>query len=268
MIQAEGYHLEELRACVLAREFRDGERGFLGANMGVGRAALLLAHRLHAPNLRMLLGFSWANVASEGELKLHADSTDHRDTRWGEGWMHLDTMINSYRFFSDVFVIGALQVDRFGNSNLIGLGADHRALRFRGPGAMGSVSSTAFCNRFYLTPSRHTREVFVEKCDFVSALGWGAGGPDGRTRLGLPGGGPQLCVTPRCVFDFDDATKALRLRSVHAGHTAEEVLENTGCQVLVPDHVGETAGPTDEELATLREIVDPEGRLRESVRLV
>lgn len=259
---AEGYHRDELLACVLARELRDSERGFVGANMGVGRAAQLLAHRLHAPNLKMLLGFSWTSVADEGPLRLHPDSTDFRDARWAEGWMRLDTMISSYRFFSDVFVIGALQIDRFGNSNLIGLGEDHRALRFRGPGPMGSVSSTAFCDRFYLAPTRHTPEVFVDRCDFVSTVGWGDGGADGRVRLGLPGGGPQLCVTPLCVFDFAERTKALRLRSVHAGRTVAEVLERTGCDVVVPDAVPVTPPPTGEELTVLRELVDPEGLLR------
>lgn len=249
-------------ACVIARELRDGERGFLGANMGVGRAAVLLAHRLHAPNLKILLAHSWANLDELGPLRLHADSSDFRDARWAEGWFHLDAMIDEYRFFSDFFVLGALQIDRFGNSNLIGLGDDHSHLRFRGPGPMGSLSSTAFCDRFYLAPTRHDKRVFVEKCDFVSMAGWGEGSPDGRERLGLPGGGPRLCVTPRCVFEFDEDTRALRLRSTHPGHSVEEVIENTGCEVLVAPTIPETEPPTSAELEVLRTIVDPDALLR------
>ena len=239
--------LQRLQACVVAREIRDGERGFLGANMGVGRAAQLLAQRMHAPSLRIPLGFSWANLHDEPAPRLHPDSTDFRDARWAEAWLELDAMIDSYRFFSDVFVLGALQVDRFGNSNLIGLGDDHRRMRLRGPGPMGSVSSTAFCDRFYLVLGRHDPRVLVERCDFVSALGWGEGGPDGRTRLGLPGGGPHLCVTPLCVFDFDEDTKAMSLRSVHAGHTVEEVVEQTGFDVIVPGDVPQTLPVTPRE---------------------
>lgn len=260
---APDYSPEELVACVIARELRDGERGFLGANIGVGRAAVLLAHLLRAPNLKVLLAHSWTNLTELGQLRLHADSSDFRDARWAEGWLRLDAMIDDYRFFSDFFVLGALQIDRFGNSNLIGLGDDHRRLRLRGPGPMGSLSSTAYCDRFYLAPSRHTAEVFVERCDFVSMVGWGEGGPDGRERLGLPGGGPRLCVTPRCVFDFDPETRALRLRTVHPGHSVEEVLENTGCEVLVGE-VGETEPPTAAELEVLRTRVDPEGLLRQT----
>lgn len=250
------YTTEELVACVIARELRNGERGFMGANMSVGRDAVLLAHALWAPDLRLLLGFSWASGTGRGALNLHDDSADFRDARWAEGWMRLDSMIDEYRFFSDFMVIGALQIDRFGNSNLIGLGADHRALRFRGPGPMGSLSTTAYCDRFYLAPTRHTAEVFVEACDFVSTVGWGEGGADGRTRLGLPGGGPHLIVTPRCVFDFAPDSRALRLRSVHPGGSVAEVLENTGCEVLV-EEVAETDPPTAAELAVLRELRGP-----------
>lgn len=242
---------EELVACVIAREIHNGERGFMGANMSVGRDAVLLAHRLWAPDLRLLLGFSWASGAGRGNLHLHEDSADFRDTRWAEGWMRLDSMIDEYRFFSDFMVIGALQIDRFGNSNLIGLGEDHRALRFRGPGPMGSLSTTAYCDRFYLAPTRHTAEVFVERCDFVSTVGWGEGGAEGRDRLGLPGGGPHLIVTPRCVFDFEPESKALRLRSVHPGGSVAEVLEHTGCEVVV-ERVSETEPPTAAELEVLR----------------
>lgn len=247
---------------MIAREIRDGERAFLGANQSVGRTAVLLAHRLHAPNLRVPLGFAWSNLAAEGPLVLHADTTDHRDARFAEGWMRLDSMIDEYRFFADFFVLGALQIDRFGNSNLIGLGADHRRLRLRGPGPMGSLSSTAHCDRFYLAPTRHDPKVFVERCDFVSAVGWGEGGPEGRSRLGLPGGGPRLVVTPRCVFGFDQRTRALRLRSVHPGHSVEEVLAATGCEVLVGEETPETEPPSARELRALRAIVEAEGEVQ------
>jgi glutaconate CoA-transferase subunit B len=261
-LSAGAYTGEELVAAVLAREIRDGERAFLGANQSVGRTAVLLAQRLHAPNLRVPLGFSWTNLAAEAPLVLHADTTDHRDARFAEGWLRLDSMIDEYRFFSDFFVLGALQIDRFGNSNLIGLGEDHHRLRMRGPGPMGSLSSTAYCDRFYLAPTRHDPKVFVEHCDFVSAVGWGQGGPEGRSRLGLPGGGPHLVVTPRCVFEFDQPTRALRLRSVHPGHSIDEVLESTGCEVLVGDAIAETEPPSERERRALQAIVESEGEVQ------
>lgn len=258
------YAIDELRACVISRDFEDGERVFLGANVNIGRAAVLLAHRLRAPNMKVMLGLSWTNMIDQREVGLHPDSTDFRDARWAESYVNLDTMINSYRFFSTTFVISALQIDRFGNSNLIGIGESHKAPKLRGPGAIGSVSSTAYCDRFYMTPPRHVKEIFVEKCDFVSSVGWGEGGASARTDLGLPGGGPRFCVTPLCVFDFDEETKAMRLRSIHPGRSVEEVIENTGFEVIVPDHVPETEPPRPEELELLRTSIDTRGLLREA----
>jgi glutaconate CoA-transferase, subunit B len=256
------YSVDELRACLISRDFVDGERVFLGANVNIGRAAVLLAHRLRAPNMKIMLGLSWTNLADRDEIGIHPDSTDFRDARFADAWVNLDTMINSYRFFSTTFVVSALQIDRFGNSNLIGLGDDHKRMRLRGPGSIGSVSSTAFCDRFYITPPRHTKDIFVARCDFVSSVGWGEGGADARVRLGLPGGGPVLCVTPLCVFDFEEDTKRMRLRSVHPGHTVEEVVDNTGFEVVIPGDVPETEAPRTEELELLRTIVDTEGLLR------
>ena len=54
----------------------------------------------------------------------------------------------------------------------------------------------------------------------------------------------------------------MRLCSVHPGVTVEQVLENTGFEVIVPDNVPQTAVPTPEELWTLRERIDIEGMLR------
>lgn len=262
-VQGLGYGLEELRAAVISREFEDGERVFLGANVNAGRAAVLLAHRLRGPNMKVMLGLTWTNFEDVREIGLHSDSTDFRDARWAEAYVHLDTMINDYRrFFSTTFVVSCLQVDRYGNTNLIAIG-DYDKPTLRGPGAIGSVSSAAYCDRVYIIPPRHDTQIFVDKCDFISAVGFDKGGADAREKLGLVGGGPKLCVTDRCVFDFEEQTKAMRLRSVHPGHTVDEVLQHTGFDVIVPDDVPETEPPTDEELEIIRSLIDPHGLLRD-----
>ena len=63
-------------------------------------------------------------------------------------------------------------------------------------------------SRFHLVVNSHDTRIFVPKCDFVSAYGWGAGGADARTKLGLPGGGPRYVVTPLCVMDFEEEHQA------------------------------------------------------------
>ena len=41
--------------------------------------------------------------------------------------------------------------------------------------------------------------------------------------------------------------------------TVEQVRENSGWDLRVPDDLGETPAPTDEELRLIREELDPEG---------
>lgn len=258
------YSAQELVACVVSREFVDGERVMLGANVPAGRAGLLLAHLLRCPNMRLMLAFSWRNFVGTPNLTIHPLAGDHRNSRGAEAYISFDVLLNDLtRFFSNVFIVGGLQVDRFGNSNLIGLGDDHSRLRLRGPGAVGTAFATAYADRFYIMPVKHTREVFVERCDFVSSVGWDKGGKDARKRLGLRGGGPKLCVTEICVFDFDDDTKAMRLKSLHPGRTVEDVIANTGFDVIIPPSVPETDSPRPEELMMLRTVIDTDHQLRD-----
>jgi glutaconate CoA-transferase subunit B len=51
----------------------------------------------------------------------------------------------------------------------------------------------------------------------------------------------------------------MRLISVHPGVSVEEVLENTGFELLVHEEVTETEPPTREELDLLRNEVDSAG---------
>ena len=122
--------------------------------------------------------------------------------------------------------------------------------------------SARHVGRYYIVLNSHTSRIFVEKCDFISAFGWGTGGADARRKLGIPGGGPRYCVTPMCVFDFAEDTKRLRLRSVHRGTSAQDVQANTGFALAVPTPVPETDPPTVEELRALRTRVDQSGFLR------
>ena len=48
----------------------------------------------------------------------------------------------------------------------------------------------------------------------------------------------------------------MRLRSLHPGVTLDEVLEATGCDVVIPDDLGESRGPTEQELAQINRL-DP-----------
>ena len=257
--------VKELMAAFLARDMRDGEEIFVGTNLPVIRAGALLAHLHHGPNMRVMVAHTRTNLHDTPVMEHFELLTDWRAGRWAEGYFNDNEIVLYQKSRRDsVFFVGALQIDPFGNSNLIGLRSPSgRGFRLRGPGAIATTTNASHVRRFYLFTSEHTPRVFVERCDFVSTVGWGSGGAGARDALGLPGGGPRYCVTPLAILDFQEETKQLRLRSVHPGVTVEQVVANTGFPLVVPDHVAVTESPSAAELDILRRRVDPRGLLRQ-----
>jgi glutaconate CoA-transferase subunit B len=264
----------ELMAVFLARDMADGEEIFVGTNLPVIRAAALLAHLHHGPNMRVMIAHTRTNLFHTPVLEHFELLTDWRAGRWAEGYFNDNEIVLYQKSRRDsVFFVGALQIDPHGNSNLIGLadpaggpaGASapaRRRFRMRGPGAIATTTNASHVRRFYLYVNEHSPRVFVERCDFVSTVGWGHGGADARRALGLPGGGPRYCVTPLAILDFEDGSKRLRLCSVHPGVTVDQVVAATGFGLIVPARVPETERPSPQELEVLRARVDPAGLLR------
>ncbi len=254
---------KEIMATVLARDLVDGEWVEVGANLPVPRAGVLLAHLLWGANMTVMIAMTKANVLNEPVIEEFELITDHRATRWAEAYYLHNDLVENMKFRKrGVFFAGALQIDQYGNSNLIGIGKDYKALKFRGPGAIGVCNATVMNSRFHLVVNAHDPRIFVPKCDFISALGWGRGGDDARTKLGLPCGGPRYVVTPLCVMDFEDGSKRMRLKSLHPGVSVDEVKKNTGFELLIPANVPITEPPTDEQLSVLRKRIDVQGVLR------
>lgn len=255
--------VKELLACTMARDLENGLGVPVGANLPVPRAAVLLAHLLHGPDMLVLLSWTRANLIDVPELRPFEFITDWRAAQWGESyWAHDDGFLNMKRRANWIFFVGGLQIDQFGNSNLFGIGDDPKRMKFRGPGGVGTGNMAAFTNRYYLFTLTHSKRIFVPKVDFISALGWGDG-PGTRERLHIPGGGPRYCFTPLCVMDFEPETKRMRLKSVHPGVTVDEVVENTGFELVVEGEVPETPVPGEEKLRLIRDL-DPHGaRFRE-----
>jgi glutaconate CoA-transferase subunit B len=252
-MSADSYSAAELIAILLARELRDGEVG-VAAVSALSIAACLLAQRRHAPSLTFLT--TTGAVNPKPRALYHSPS----DARYLHGAEAIGDFYEVFEYCEhgvDVMIYSGMQIDRFGNLNLTWIDADGR--RVRGSG-LANVSHAATARRWLIYKTTHTRRDLVERVDFRTAPGH-IDGPGARARLGLPGGGPTLCVTPLCTFDFDPATAAMRLRSLHPGVTFEEVAARTGFAVARPAELPTTPAPSAEELALLREI-DPTGVLR------
>ena len=144
----------------------------------------------------------------------------------------------------DAFFLGGGQIDGEANINLVGIG-DYPELKVRFPGSFGSAYLYFLVPRVILFREEHTARVMVPKVDFISAPGTSDAAVDRP-------GGPYAMVTGRCVFDFDRDRKRFALRSVHPGHTAAEIRENTGFDYDEPGSVPETPAPDAATLALIR----------------
>lgn len=257
------YSTDELIACYVARHVRDEQTAFVGAALPSLRAGVLLGHLMHGPSMHMLISMTTTNLHDVHDIGDFSFITDWRAARWAEHHRIVEDIFSGMRRISEWegFYVGALQIDPHGNSNLIGVKDADGGLAIRGPGSIGTPSVTAVARSFRLVVNRHDPRTFVERCDFVSCPGWLDGSDGARERLGLLGG-PELCLTPLAVLGFGP-DRRLRIDSVHPGHTVEEVQERTGFAIEPAPDCGETQPPTDEELAFLRERVDPKGVLRE-----
>ena len=108
---------------------------------------------------------------------------------------------------------------------------------------------------------QHDRRRFVPKVDFITTPGY-LSGPGAREAAGLPERtGPINVVSTLALMDFDrqiGGTCRMRLAATHPGVTVDQVVENTGFDLIIPPEVGVNEPPTREELRLLREEIDPE----------
>ncbi|HZA78920.1 MAG TPA: CoA-transferase [Acidimicrobiales bacterium] len=151
-------------------------------------------------------------------------------------------------------MMGASQVDRFGNQNLAAIG-DYGRPTVQLLGYRGAPGNTINDPTSYWVPN-HSPKVFVEKVDTVTGIGW-----DRAAALGPAGRFVDLrrVVSNLGVFDFETPDRSMRLRSVHPGVTVDDVVAATGFELTVPADVPESRPPTREELELIREVIDPEG---------
>ncbi len=227
-----------------------------------------LAMLTHAPNVLYLAGTGWTSLAERGlprstpmyipfEYRFMAVT---ECTIKGHDVIQLSAP--GPRKHCNVFFLGAMQVDKYGNQNISIIG-DIKKPTFRGPGIIGLQTFSCFMKRYYIYTRVHNRQTFVDTVDFISCPGYKNKYGE-RKDWGLDrwNPGPSMIVTPIALMDFDEETKHMRLKSVHPGHTVEEVKKNTGLDLIIPEKVLTTEPPTEEEISLLRDEVDRLGALK------
>ncbi len=265
--KATDYTINELMVVGVARMLRDNEMGFLGIGtggraftltFGIPAAAARLAQLTHAPNFAVQLGsLVDPKLDRMPSLSSGQSITNLRyDMRWPASARitALDNMDVFIKGDLDVGFVTAAQIDRFGNLNITCIG-DYRRPKVRLVGTLAQPELMAFPKRTIILMDQ-TARAFVPRVDFRTSAGYLEGG-DSRQRAGLGPNGPIAVVSNLCIMDFDERTKAMRVRSLHRGVTLEQVRQNTGFELLVAPDLQETEAPTVEEVRLIRERVDP-----------
>ena len=160
-----------------------------------------------------------------------------------EGWIPFRSVFDVVWSGRRHVMMGATQLDRYGNQNISSLGP-HDKPKVQLIGSRGAPGNTVNHATSYWVPN-HSPRVFVEEVDFVSGVGTNRGAAD-----------IKRIVTNLCSIDFVNADRSARLRSVHPFHSVDDVISNTGFDLVI-ENVTESRAPTDEELKLIREVLDP-----------
>jgi len=245
----DGWTAEEMMTVAAARALRNGVRCFVG--IGRPSTAANLARRTHAPDL-VLIYESGTIGAKPDRLPLSIGDGVLAETA--------DVVVSVPEMFNywlqpgriDVGFLGAAQIDRYGNINTTVIGDDYARPAVRLPGAGGAPEIAASCGEVVVLV-RHGLRTFVNRVDFVTSVGYGAG-PGDRERLRLGGRGPVLVISDLGLLEPDPRTRELCLTSVHPGVDVADVRAATGWELRTAPEVRVTEPPSEVELAELRRL--------------
>jgi acyl CoA:acetate/3-ketoacid CoA transferase beta subunit len=244
-----GPTLAEICVVACAEAWR-GDGAILASPMGlIPTLGARLAQLTFAPDL----------LVSDGEAGLLAPSGTGTAT---EGWLPYRSVFTMVAAGRRHVLMGASQLDRFGNQNISCIG-DWARPKAQLLGVRGAPGNSINHPVSYWLP-RHSRRVLVERVDMACGIGY-----DRAAALGAPGNRfheVRVVVTNLAVLDFRTPARTMRLRSVHPGVPVSDVLAATGFPLTVPDEVPFTRLPHPGELALIRDQLDPAARRDQELR--
>ena len=204
------------------------------------------------------LTFSPDILLTDGEAQLLADTPALGAPGMVEGWMPFGRVFETLAWGRRHVVMGANQIDRFGNQNLSAIGPLHHPTRqmFGVRGAPGNTINHA--TSYWV--GNHVTRVFSEGVDVVSGIGYDKLDRDNPAFRFV---NIYRVVSNLGVFDFGGPGHTMRALSLHPGVTPQEVQNNTAFPIHGLAGVGKTRLPTSAELELIRQVIDPKS-LRDS----
>jgi len=240
-------------AIAAAREIRDGDIVFCGT--GISMIAAMAAKHINAPD--SVIFFETGAIDSRLE-EVPLSVADPRVMFWtsANGGLadSFATMQNRRVGERVVGILGAAQIDKYGNLNTTVIGNYVKPkVRFSGSGGACDVASFVKKTIIFM---QHDKRKFVHRLDYLTSPGW-LDGPRGREAAGLPDGGPFAVITDMAVMRFDEETRKMYLWGCYEGISPEAVLDKMEFEVDI-SRTQEVVPPSRHELQILRETCDPQ----------
>ncbi len=242
------YSTTEMMAVAAARALKNDDVCFVG--IGAPSLACNLARLTHAPDITLI--YESGTIGTRPDV-LPLSIGDPELCETARCTVSVPEMFQYWLQGGRISVgfLGGAQLDKFANINSSVIGGYARP-KVRLPGGGGAPEIASSCQQVYVVMPQ-TRRSFVEKVDFITSFGHGAGG-DHRQRLGIPTQGPTLVITDLCTMRPDPLTKELTVVAMHPGATREQVQANTGWPLRFAEMVEQTLPPNATELGVLRDL--------------
>lgn len=235
----------EFLAIVASRILKDETTVFVGG--GLPMIASMVAQKINCPNLIMI--FEAGSVAPE--LNPNNLPLSSAETRTSVGALMISSVVDIFslaqRGYIEYGFIGGAQIDKYGNINSNVIRTPSGGL-FSLTGSGGGNDIASLCDKI-IAIMPHEKRRFMEKVDFVTSPGFLMGNAS-REEAGLE---PieELVITDLGIFDFDERSKTMRLKQLHYGVKLEQVIENTGFDIIIPHNYTTGEPPTEKEAETI-----------------
>jgi len=250
------YTDNELLICQTAKNIENGTTVFIG--YGLPQVSAILAEMLYAPDMIQL--FEFGAIGPQSVIPyikgtMGGPSNCYRSLKWC-------SMTEAFSYaaagYIDLGILGAAQIDRYGNINSTMLGNDYETPEVRFPGSGGGSEVASFCWKTVIALKQEKRR-FVERLSFLTSPGYLKGGRS-RELAGLPAEtGPYRVVTSEALFDFETDNRQMRLIGVRKGKTVDDVISKMEFVPIIATDIKTIEEPTKDELHTLRDLIDPYG---------
>lgn len=242
----------EVTAVACAELFRDAGEIMVSPMTTIVQIGARLARLTFSPDI----------VLTDGEARIIADTPAIGAKAAIEGWMPFNRVFETLAWGKRHVVMGANQIDRYGNQNLSAFGPIQHPTRqmFGVRGAPGNSINHA--TSYFV--GNHSTRVFTDNVDIVSGIGWDKIDP---ANPAFRFANVYRVVSNLGVFDFNGPEHQMRAVSLHPGVEPDQVAENTSFEVHGLDSAETTRLPDAEEQRLLREVIDPKSLRDKEVKV-